>query len=88
MRKNTSMNCRSEWCGILSIDPSSTGVQLYCQRHMCSPMATRCKHLFFFFFCREQLVHQLKLDEKEHEEKIERERAKRKAKVQVGVAKV
>jgi len=27
--------------------------------------------------CREQLVHQLKLEEKEHEEKLEREKSKK-----------
>ena len=32
---------------------------------------------------REQLIHQLKLNEKEHDEKLQREKAKRMAKVQV-----
>ena len=36
------------------------------------------------FACREQLVHQLKLDLKDHEEKLQRERAKRVAQLQVG----
>ena len=32
---------------------------------------------------REQLIHQLKLNEKEHDEQLQREKAKRMAKVQV-----
>lgn len=42
-----------------------------------------CHYYSDVMFNREQLIHQLKLDEKEHEEKIEREKSKRKAKVQV-----
>jgi len=33
--------------------------------------------------CREQLVHQLKLEEKEHEEKLEREKSKKLAELEV-----
>lgn len=36
-----------------------------------------------FFSHREQLIHQLKLDEKEHEEKVQREKSQRMAKIQV-----